>query len=329
MDGMRFVAVADLTASSSRARARSTRTASPRGCARRSSVWPPTSRSPTSTTTRVIWASWCCAGEGGPFLRSFVAGVRGRGIGSLCGPPVRALPRAPRIVLDVEDPDEPGIEDAERTDRNRRVGFYGRLGVELLPVLGYHPPHDGEEPPLRLMLWSRSPGEVDVREVVIAVYRDRYGLPATDPTVLATLQSSGRRSPGEAGEDEGARLERRRRDAPATPDPETRSRLLLRRGPVNQGVSAAHYCRAVDADVIVVGAGLAGLRCARRCRRPGATCWCWRPPTRSAAGSAPTGSTGSWSTGASSCSTPPTRPYAAGSTSTRSGCSPSAPGSRP
>ena len=49
----------------------------------------------------------------------------------------------------------------------------------------------------------------------------------------------------------------------------------------------------------------AGLRPAAACR---ASTWSsWRPPTRSAAGSAPTRSTASRSTAASRCSTPPTR----------------------
>ena len=82
------------------------------------------------------------------------------------------------------------------------------------------------------------------------------------------------------------------------------------------------------ADVVVVGAGLAGLRCAQvLAGARAATSWSWRPTTGSAVASAPTASTASSSTAASSCSTPPTPPYAAGSTSTPSASSRSGPAS--
>ena len=57
-----------------------------------------------------------------------------------------------------------------------------------------------------------------------------------------------------------------------------------------------------DVDVAVVGAGLAGLACARPCTGPADAWWSSRPATPSAVASAPTRSTGTGSTaGSRSC----------------------------
>ena len=71
-------------------------------------------------------------------------------------------------------------------------------------------------------------------------------------------------------------------------------------------------------DVVVVGAGLAGLRAAQAALRGAAsTWWCWRPRTGRAGGWPPTSSTASAATAASRCSTPPTRRCGPRPTSTR------------
>lgn len=136
------------------------------------------------------------------FVRYFVAGERGRGIGSAMWRDLTAtFPDVALVALDVEDPDEPGIDEPEETERRRRIVFYERLGLVLLPVLGYRPPHDGEEPPLRLMAWRRGHpdgrdgtddlDDAAVRDVVLTVYRERYGLSDDDPAVVRTLRESG------------------------------------------------------------------------------------------------------------------------------------------
>jgi GNAT superfamily N-acetyltransferase len=124
------------------------------------------------------------------FLRYFVVGERGQGLGSRLWRAV-AEELGTRIVLDVEHPDEPGIDAEEEHERRRRVVFYERLGVAVLPVRDYTPPHDAEAPPM-LLLSSDPPTEpADVRRVVETVYRDRYGLDADDPVVRRTLAASG------------------------------------------------------------------------------------------------------------------------------------------
>lgn len=141
------------------------------------------------------------ADTGWVFLRYFVAGSRGRGVGSLLWSHVtRAMDEAgfTRMVHDVEDPDESGVDADEVVVRNRRIAFYERNGALLLPVADYLPPHGDEEPhPLRLMAvdLDRSPtplitGE-PLRAVVEAVYEHRYGLAADDPAVRRTLVASG------------------------------------------------------------------------------------------------------------------------------------------
>jgi hypothetical protein len=136
------------------------------------------------------------------FLRYFVAGSRGRGVGSLLWSHLTgAMGEAgfTRMVHDVEDPAESGVDDAEVVLRNRRISFYERNGALLLPVESYLPPHgDGEEPhSLRLMAvdlnGSPTPPIVgdDLRALVEAVYEHRYGLSPSDPVVRRTVVASG------------------------------------------------------------------------------------------------------------------------------------------
>jgi hypothetical protein len=138
---------------------------------------------------------------GWTFLRYFVVGLRGQGIGSRFWSLLRcALAGRSRLVLDVEDPAEPGIDDTEREIRWRRIRFYERLGTAHLPVDGYQPDHGGDPCPLRLMLADLGlpqseptpvPDPGDLRAVVLAVYLHRYGRPGHDPAVLDTLHRSG------------------------------------------------------------------------------------------------------------------------------------------
>lgn len=141
------------------------------------------------------------ATTGWVFLRFFVAASRGRGVGSLLWTHLTqemAETGYTRIVHDVEDPSEPGVDPSEVAIRYRRITFYERNGAQLLPVNSYLPPHGDEEPhSLRLMAMdlNRSPTPPitgnDLRAVVEAVYEHRYGLRPTDPVVHRTLVSSG------------------------------------------------------------------------------------------------------------------------------------------
>lgn len=136
------------------------------------------------------------ADTGWAFLRYYVVGRRGGGLGSAFWGLLRdAHAGYSRIVLDVEDPDRPGIDAAERELDLRRIAFYERLGVVLLPVHTYEPLHDGVPQPLRPML-TDLPGPTpavpdDLRELVLAIYLHRYGMAADHPDVVACLAASG------------------------------------------------------------------------------------------------------------------------------------------
>jgi hypothetical protein len=99
-----------------------------------------------------------------------------------------------RIVFDVEDPTETS-DPAEESIRRRRIGFYTRLGAQLLPVNEYMPPHGADTHPMLLMAADLEVEATriladDLRDVVIAVYRHRYGLDPDDLVVLDTLRQS-------------------------------------------------------------------------------------------------------------------------------------------
>jgi GNAT superfamily N-acetyltransferase len=129
------------------------------------------------------------------FLRYFAVAARGQGVGSQMWAALRqrwAHAGYSHVMLDVEDPAEPGPEPDEVSIRDRRIAFYQRLGVELLPVREYLPPHD--DVPHRLLLLTAATGVAalpDVRAVVEGVYEYRYGLAPDDPAVRHTLRASG------------------------------------------------------------------------------------------------------------------------------------------
>jgi hypothetical protein len=131
------------------------------------------------------------------FLRYFVVGDRGRGLGgALWRAVTAALGEYDRLLFDVEDPAEHGIDPAEEAIRRRRIAFYTRLGAQLVPSNGYLPPHGPDGHPMLLLAagltaplppWTGD----ELRATTLAVYRHRYGLADTDPTVRRTLRLSG------------------------------------------------------------------------------------------------------------------------------------------
>jgi GNAT superfamily N-acetyltransferase len=132
------------------------------------------------------------------YLRYLAAGTRGQGRGSALWAHLgQAMTEAgyTRIIWDVEDPDEPGTDPAEVLIRTRRIGFYTRLGAHLLPVHGYQMPLEADNHPMRLMASDLKAGPVmvgdELRAMVIATYRYRYGLGEADPLVQETLRASG------------------------------------------------------------------------------------------------------------------------------------------
>lgn len=141
------------------------------------------------------------ADTGRVFLRYLVIDgrQRGRGIGGILWQHLTAYVRRrgfSMLIWDVEHPDEPAIEPAEREVRLRRIGFYERLGGSLLPIGEYVNPHAHESGtlwvPMRLMATSLDGGTVPtdvrgLRRLALDVYAHRYRLGDDEPVVRATL----------------------------------------------------------------------------------------------------------------------------------------------
>ncbi|WP_030105221.1 GNAT family N-acetyltransferase [Actinoalloteichus caeruleus] len=125
---------------------------------------------------------------------------RGRGVGAALWRAMTSRLAAggrSRLLWDVEDPEEDGVDEVEELVRRRRIRFYERQDGVLLQVEGYLTPHDtpGGRPqwdPMRLMTARLAPGEeAHLRDLVIAVYRHRWGLPEEHAVVASTLDRSG------------------------------------------------------------------------------------------------------------------------------------------
>ncbi|MFI6094595.1 hypothetical protein ACIA8G_03525 [Lentzea sp. NPDC051213] len=132
------------------------------------------------------------------YLRYFTVGEKGRGLGEQLWTHLRVAMTGAgytRIVYDVEDPAQHGIDPAEESIRRRRIAFYRRLGATLLAVNGYLPPQGSAGYPMLLMaadyVESTPSAAEDLERITLAVYEHRYGMAATDPVVERTLRLSG------------------------------------------------------------------------------------------------------------------------------------------
>ncbi|MCR3749120.1 GNAT family N-acetyltransferase [Lentzea californiensis] len=137
-------------------------------------------------------------GTGWVYLRYFTVGEKGRGLGEHLWTHLRVAMTGAghtRIIYDVEDPAQPGIDPAEERIRHRRIAFYRRLGAVLLPVNGYLPPEGSAGHPMLLMAAdyvAQTPAAADdLGRIVVAVYEHRYGIAPSDPVVTRTLRLSG------------------------------------------------------------------------------------------------------------------------------------------
>jgi GNAT superfamily N-acetyltransferase len=141
------------------------------------------------------------------FLRYFVVDqqLRGQGVGGILWEHVTGRLRADgytMLVFDVEDPAEPGRDEAESVIRSRRIAFYQRLGASLLPVRGYHTPNPdtgtGAEAWVPMLLLAApltaagpltatgpAPGAEEARAIVSAVHRYRWDLDPGHPRASA------------------------------------------------------------------------------------------------------------------------------------------------
>jgi len=136
------------------------------------------------------------------FLRYFaIAGKRrsqglGRQFWQLLPPLLGKEAWPTRIVFEVENPGEVAGAEAERVIRRRRINFWTTCGARLLPAPGYVLPDytdSGMTEPMLLMAagpaaFPSVQGE-RLRQLVLAIYTDRYGLSPADPLVSRALAS--------------------------------------------------------------------------------------------------------------------------------------------
>lgn len=115
---------------------------------------------------------------------------RSGGLGSLLWHHIRETAAARSVsgvVLEVEDPDQTGIDPAEAELRRRRIRFYERGGARTLPVSGYRVPSRLEESDLPLrILWVPVGGTpplsaTRLRQLVTTLYAESYGVADTAP----------------------------------------------------------------------------------------------------------------------------------------------------
>jgi hypothetical protein len=111
-------------------------------------------------------------------------------------PAIGAASWPTRIVFEVEDPREIGIDAAERQVRINRIAFWQACGAQLLPVDGYVMPQltsQATAEPMQLMVHDATARADlpagDVAELVSALYTIRYGLAADDPLLLSAVAS--------------------------------------------------------------------------------------------------------------------------------------------
>ncbi|RAY14820.1 GNAT family N-acetyltransferase [Actinomadura craniellae] len=105
-----------------------------------------------------------------------------------------STPTVRGVVLEVEDPDEPGIAVDTVALRRRRLVFYRRRGARVLPVLDYLIPDQqcaGELP--MVLMWAPtgsggSPDRTELRLLLRALHQEGYGLPEDNPlTCIARI----------------------------------------------------------------------------------------------------------------------------------------------
>jgi GNAT superfamily N-acetyltransferase len=136
---------------------------------------------------------------GWAYLRYFVVDsqLQGQGLGGVMWDLLTARLGADGytlLIFDVEDPDEPGCDAAERQIRHRRIAFYQRHGAALVPATGYRTPgHHDDDQDWTPMLLMTAPlaghpavaGTEQARAIVAAVYRYRWRLAPEHPQVSA------------------------------------------------------------------------------------------------------------------------------------------------
>lgn len=125
---------------------------------------------------------------------------RGAGVGQALSLATTAALRARGehrpFAIEVEDP-AAATDDADRTVREKRIGFWEKVGASMLPVEGYVIPQlDGDGTLAMKLMWlpgpdsDRVPDEAELLEVVVALYEVGYGL-APDHELVRKARNGG------------------------------------------------------------------------------------------------------------------------------------------
>ena len=116
----------------------------------------------------VAFASVIPVSEDTQFLEYLAvrSGVRGGGYGARMVEHLRAMGAA--VLLEVEDPAEPGLAPDEVHGRERRIAFYAAHGGAPAPFgLGYHPPSFDGSPTSRMVVHALdAPGRWTLADVL-------------------------------------------------------------------------------------------------------------------------------------------------------------------
>jgi hypothetical protein len=99
------------------------------------------------------------------------------------------------LFSEIESTREPGLDEATRRTRLRRLAFFERLGVLRLPIDYRFPSYDGGPPLQGELLWvpfgTPALDAPTLRLVLVRIYVEGYGLDPSDPFIAEALSAAG------------------------------------------------------------------------------------------------------------------------------------------
>jgi hypothetical protein len=105
-------------------------------------------------------------------------------------------PRFLGLFSEIESTRESGLDESTRRTRERRLTFFLRLGVRRIPIDYRFPSFEPDHAPLEgELLWvpfgSEELAPNTLREILVRIYVDGYGLEKTDPFIDFALRKAG------------------------------------------------------------------------------------------------------------------------------------------